>query len=84
MSRNGEFAERLASELQKLGIDLETPEGQERFRANLQWAEENRIRCDRYRTHAALLFVGSIAAAAGTTVVSWGADLLEALRSAVR
>lgn len=70
----------MGSELEKLGIDLSTEEGRATFRRNIEWAQENRVRCEQYRSHFFLLMIGSVAGGVGTAIVAWGADLLSAFK----
>lgn len=58
----------LAKELERLGIDVTTPEGRKEFRETFAWATAQRRRCQQLGNKAAgTILVLTVAGAAGFT-----------------
>jgi hypothetical protein len=47
-------------EMQQLGVDLSTVAGREQFRADIAWARQSRMRCEKVLGAALIVTVGGV------------------------
>lgn len=70
MSENETIAKEVASQLEKLGIDITTAEGRDAFRDDLRWAQQNRKRCEKVFGATVLIVIGGTLSLVGAFILS--------------
>jgi hypothetical protein len=70
MTRNEEVVDELASQLERLGIDITTEAGRSEFRDDMRWAKQNRKRCEKVFGATVLVIIGGTATLLGNWLLT--------------
>ena len=70
MSEDAAIAKEIASQLEKLGIDISTQEGRDNFTDDIKWARQNRKRCEKVFGATVLIVIGGTLSLIGAFILS--------------